>query len=176
MTHIRLIGSIFAYIAAITLFLSHGQALAQSPTNSAACKGCNIVEEGLWDTELVGKYVYEKTSDGFIRVKVTAIRRDGPFRAIQWKFEDSGESGWNDATGYYSEQSVAAITEARKKGQDISGLSDSEKQNRRGLIVACSACSKARENDEVIAASLMCNACCNSQAAKKFGTPPGICP
>jgi hypothetical protein len=168
--------SLFAYIAAVTLLLGHGQALAQSSTNSAACKGCNIVEEGLWGNELVGKYVYEKTTNGFIRVKVTAVRRDGPFKAILWHFEDSGESAWNDATGYYSERSVAAITEAKEQGQDISGLSDTEKQQRAGLIAACSACSSARKDGEVIAAMLMCNACCNSQAAKNFGTPSGMCP
>lgn len=140
----------------------------------AACRACSIVDEGLFPSAVVGITVYERHDTRFYKARITAIQTS-PFRLVYWVNDSTGKSGWNDATMYFSEARMKEALEDVGNGKSGYYESDSEKRDKAGLVAACAACLDSKVNDRGIGGLLMCHACCNSQAAKRFGTPPGAC-
>jgi len=134
------------------------------------CAGCDVVAAGLFGTGLVNRqlYGYDPGTRTYTVVVVRAVRSGGYGPAIQWYRPDNGDSGWDDAHNFYTERSYREIIAGNATRQ----MSPSEQQERTGLLAACTAAAKA---DNVFYKALMTNACCNSSAARKYGTPGRVC-
>jgi len=149
------------------------------PPPIADCTGCNIVKEGRFNGNLVGQTVYEKSGSKFFEIRVLQLTEDSDSnprsRRIHWLNPANEDSGWNDATAYYSEERMNEV-KADLAGQSAGKYeSDSDSRTRRGHAAACAMCLDAKSGDDPLEALIPCNACCNSEAAKRFGTPNGAC-
>lgn len=131
---------------------------------SPTCRGCDIVGEGLFDQNLPGYYVYFDLGNQY--VKVTILDVDIPNSTVRWRTDD-GQSGWDHASHFYSEESLNEIK------LDTMSV---------GYVGACGIYAAARGQQTDFAGALMIaairNACCDPTAAAQYGTgtpPPELC-
>ena len=153
-----------------------GSALPSVAVASPACRGCNIVDEGLLNQRLVGQTVYERTSKGFVPVTVERVGTYPP--AIFWRSR-SGDGAWNDARSYYSQQAYAELTAAGRGGSNSSYMPPIDREARDRLWTLCysyiAAKGRAQTIGEGLSLWMMQRGCCQSTDAHRFGTPPGAC-
>jgi hypothetical protein len=132
---------------------------------SPSCQGCNIVAEGLFNRDLANHYVfYKRGTDDYVKVTIEGI--DVPKQMVLWQ-DANGVTGWDYASHYYSETSVAEDRRA-----------DFEDSQKAGLAASCAAYVAARDEGSLtslLVAAAMRGACCDSTAARTYGSPPGLC-
>jgi hypothetical protein len=133
-----------------------------------SCTQCNIVDEGIWNQNLVNTtvYFYNREDNQFYPAIVTDVYREGPFRIINWYVSGTGERGKDDATNYYSYRNMQNI----KAQSTRPGLSQSQNQERNGWLASC----VMARSDNIFAALLGRRGCCESTAARRYGPDP-IC-
>ena len=142
---------------------------------SSSCRGCNIVDEGVYGPGLIGTYVYERGRKSFFRVRVTRV--DVGMVALYWVSDEKNDSGWNDARSYYTE---ASMNELLASGQTAgSELTPFDKEQKNALWATCALYVTASKNAQSFWDTLMViqlrRSCCESQHAQQYGTPPGVC-
>jgi hypothetical protein len=146
-------------------------ALFARPTIAAvqSCTQCNIVEEGIWNQNLINStvYLYGRDSKQYYPVTVTAVYSNGPYRNIDWYDPGSGRSGRDDATRYYSYRNMQNM-----RARNIEPpLSQIEVQERNGWLASCA--SAARSENAFVYWAFR-RACCESTAARRYG-PHAVC-
>jgi hypothetical protein len=133
-----------------------------------SCTQCNIVEEGIWNQNLVNTTVYGYSRDTrrFLPVTVTSVYSEGPYRVISWYDPGSGREGHDDATRYYSYRNMQYMT-SRGVSPPPSQV---EAQERNGWLASCA---MARSDNRFLAL-MGYRACCQSTASRRYG-PAAIC-
>lgn len=140
---------------------------AKSPIEVVQCTDCNIVDEGIWNQNLVNTvvYGYGRDTDQYYATTVTGVYWDGPYRMISWYDSSSGRSGHDDATRYYSYRNMQNL---RARGVRPA-LSQVEAQERNGWLATCA---MARAADNGLAKFFLRRSCCESTANRRYGPNP----
>ncbi len=135
-----------------------------------SCYRCNIVDEGRYNSSIINTtvYSYDRRSNSFDPVTITGIHREGPYNVVRWYDPATGKSGKDLAENYYSYSRMMEV----KGGGSAPGLTADEQNERKALWATCAIAESA---DNLIQRMLFLNSCCNSSAARKYGTPPGVC-
>lgn len=169
----RIVRTSFAWTLLFTLLLggATSTALLAKPDAKEVqpCTQCNIVEEGIWNQNLINTtvYGYGRNTDQFIPVTVTNVYWNGGFRIIDGYVVDSGRRIHDDATRYYSYRNMQNI-----RAQGIRpALSEMEAQERNGWLASCA----MALSDNRIASWLGRRACCESTAAGRWGPNRLVC-
>jgi hypothetical protein len=143
--------------------------LANSDVGAAQpCTYCNIVDEGIWNQDLINRtvYFYNRDDGQFYPATVTDVYWSGEFRMINWYEPRSGRRGHDYATRYYSYRNMQNF-QARSPRP---GLPQPETQERNGWLASC----VMARADNAVLALLGWRACCQSTAARRYGPDP-IC-
>jgi len=137
------------------------------------CTECNIVEEGIWNENLINTTVYGYSQDThrFYPVTVTAVYREGPYRVLDWYDPVSGRRGHDDATRYYSYRNMQNIR-ARGNQPDPSQV---ETQERNGWLASCAMALRGRASHNLAEQWIGERGCCESTAARRYGPNHAVC-
>lgn len=138
---------------------------------SPGCRKCNVIDEGIFGPQLVGTYLWEQGDSGrFYRKLVVRVSTEAIYRQI-----NDGSYAWNHASSFFSESSMNEIV-ADARGQTPEHQETAvDRQQKAGLAASCAMYAAARHDNDFWGQLLFRGACCESSAAKKYGTPPGLC-
>jgi hypothetical protein len=142
---------------------------AKPGVDAVQCMECNIVDEGIWNQNLVNSTVwgYGRDTDQYYPATVTGVYWNGPFRMINWYDPSTGRSGNDDATKYFSYRNMQNL---RNRGIRPP-LSQVEAQERTGWLNTCRMAAAAENR---LVRFVLLRSCCESTANRRYG-PHDVC-
>lgn len=140
-------------------------------STASKCRACNIMEEGLFNRDLIGQVVYQKQPKRFHPVKILGITTL-PYRMVRYRAVETGQTGETDASIHFSEARMRELI--ADSGQANGGEYDSEfdRNDRETVEAACQIYLNAKSSEGVAAAasaSVFRGACCESSASRRTG-------